>query len=436
MGTFSKGMRQRVKVAQALVAHPQVVVLDEPLTGLDPRQRLHLITIFQRLGAEGRCVIVSSHVLDEVERFGSRVLVMAQGRLAAEGDYHAIRDLMDDRPHRIRIRSDDPRSLAAGLLGGAGVVGVTLEGDDATIIDTRDAPSLRRSVAVVAREPRHPPHEVTPLDDDLESVFRYLVEPWPPRRPAPVHRRDPVRRSTGSCCARRSPGPGCAGSSPSASSASSSGPRWGQGEPAPRSSTVSAWSTASSMAGTRFVNTFGLSLLVPVTALVFAAASLGDPDEDGTLVYLWLRPIRRSRIVGAAAWRSFTVAGPSSSSPSPSPRPPPAAGPGWSSAPSPRPPSASSPTPALFCALGLVTKRSLVWGLLYIFIWEGFVATAADSAARLAVRTYARSVLSGIAEFPLRGTVVDSPARWVIPLAVGAVALAFATWRFARRDVD
>jgi len=111
-----------------------------------------------------------------VERFGSRVLVMAQGRLAAEGDYHAIRELMDDRPHRIRIRSDDPRSLAAGLLGGAGVVGVTLDGADATIVDTRDAALLRRSVAVVARDRNVRLNEVTPLDDDLESVFRYLVE--------------------------------------------------------------------------------------------------------------------------------------------------------------------------------------------------------------------------------------------------------------------
>ena len=176
VGRFSKGMRQRVKVAQALVAHPEVVVLDEPLTGLDPRQRLHLISIFQRLGAEGRCVIVSSHVLDEVERFGSRVLVMAQGRLAAEGDYRAIRELMDDRPHRIRIRSSDARALASGLLGAAGVVGVRIDAEDATIVDTLDAPLLRRSVAVVAQERSVRLHEVTPLDDDLESVFRYLVD--------------------------------------------------------------------------------------------------------------------------------------------------------------------------------------------------------------------------------------------------------------------
>jgi ABC-2 type transport system ATP-binding protein len=176
VGTYSKGMRQRVKVAQALVANPEVVVLDEPLTGLDPRQRLHLIAIFQRLGAAGRCVLVSSHVLDEVERLGSRVLVMAQGRLAAEGDYRAIRDLMDDRPHRVRVRSDDPRLLASRLLGAPGVTGVRFADEDVTIIDTLDAAILRRVIAVVAREGGVRLHEIAPLDDDLESVFRYLVD--------------------------------------------------------------------------------------------------------------------------------------------------------------------------------------------------------------------------------------------------------------------
>src|SRR6476469_3827893 len=107
--SYSKGMRQRVKVAQAVVYDPAVIVLDEPLTGLDPRQRLRMADPFQRLSAEGRCVVVSSHVLEEVERFGSRVLVIAQGRLAAVGDFHAIRDLMDDRPHRIRVRSNRAR---------------------------------------------------------------------------------------------------------------------------------------------------------------------------------------------------------------------------------------------------------------------------------------------------------------------------------------
>ncbi|MEA3057136.1 MAG: type transport system ATP-binding protein [Actinomycetota bacterium] len=173
--TYSKGMRQRVKVAQAIVHDPAVVVLDEPLEGLDPRQRLHMITLFRRLGDEGRCVLVSSHVLDEVERFGSRVLVMSNGRLAAEGDFHAIRDLMDDRPHRVRVRTDKPHEVAGALLAVRAVVGARVDGDDALIVDTVDAAALRREVAPAARSASARLYEVVPLDDDLESVFRYLV---------------------------------------------------------------------------------------------------------------------------------------------------------------------------------------------------------------------------------------------------------------------
>jgi ABC-2 type transport system ATP-binding protein len=173
--TYSKGMRQRVKVAQAIVHDPDVIVLDEPLTGLDPRQRLHMIGLFQQLGAAGKCVVVSSHVLDEVERFGSRVLVMVQGRLAAEGDFRAIRDLMDDRPHRIRIRSDKVRDVVTGLLGEDAVLAVRLDGPDTATVDTSEVSRFRHAVALVAQQAGARLHEVTPLDDDLESVFRYLV---------------------------------------------------------------------------------------------------------------------------------------------------------------------------------------------------------------------------------------------------------------------
>ena len=174
LSTYSKGIRQRVKVAQALVHDPEVVFLDEPLEGLDPRQRQHLIALFRRLGDEGRCVVVSSHVLDEVERFGSRVLVMAQGRLAAEGDFHEIRALMDDRPNRLRLRSDRPRELAAALLTAGTVVGVRLDGD-ALYVDTADVGAFSRSVAPVAQGVGARLLELVALDDDLESVFRYLV---------------------------------------------------------------------------------------------------------------------------------------------------------------------------------------------------------------------------------------------------------------------
>jgi len=174
LSTYSKGMRQRVKLAQALVHGPEILVLDEPLEGLDPRQRLGAIKMFRALGEQGRTVVVSSHVLDEVERFGSRILVIAQGRLVAEGDFHAIRDLMDDRPRLLRVGTDRPADLAAGLLLAGVVQGARVH--SATVeVETSDAPGFRRAVAGVARSTGARLTEVVPLDEDLESVFAYLV---------------------------------------------------------------------------------------------------------------------------------------------------------------------------------------------------------------------------------------------------------------------
>lgn len=175
IASYSKGMRQRVKLAQAIVHDPTVLFLDEPLTGLDPRQRAHMIDIVRELGAAGKCVLVSSHVLDEVERFGSRILMMTQGKLAAEGDFHAIRDLMDERPHRIRVRTDLPRPLGGALLAEAVVDSVQLDGGDAVTIETTDVHAFRRRVLPIARQANAAVTEIRPLDDDLESVFRYLV---------------------------------------------------------------------------------------------------------------------------------------------------------------------------------------------------------------------------------------------------------------------
>ena len=172
--TYSKGMRQRVKLAQAIVHQPRVILLDEPLSGLDPRQRVHMVALFHDLAAEGRAVIVSSHVLEEVERFGSNVVVIAKGRLAAQGDFREIRARMDDRPQRVRIRCDRPRSLASALVRRPEIAAVALNGD-VVEVDTTDAPALGRALAPVCVEIGTRLHEVRPLDDDLESVFRYLV---------------------------------------------------------------------------------------------------------------------------------------------------------------------------------------------------------------------------------------------------------------------
>jgi ABC-2 type transport system ATP-binding protein len=174
--SYSKGMRQRVKVAQAIVHDPAVLVLDEPLTGLDPRQRRDMVALFRRLGAEGRCVIVSSHVLDEVERLGSRILVISQGRLSAAGDFHELRALMDDRPLRIRVRTDRPRELAGALLGSGVLVGVRLGSEDVLELDTTDARALTHALAPTARAIDARLLEVRALDADLEGVFRYVVQ--------------------------------------------------------------------------------------------------------------------------------------------------------------------------------------------------------------------------------------------------------------------
>jgi ABC-2 type transport system ATP-binding protein len=171
---FSKGMRQRAKVAAALVTDPEVLILDEPLNGTDPVQRAHLIEVFRRLAAGGRTVIVSSHVLAEVERMADRVIAIVDGRLAAAGEVHAIRRAMADIPYRIRIDVEEARKVAATLVGSESVTSVAVAGS--TIhIETSDLPDLGRRVPRVARDLGVRLTAFEPEDESLESVFRYLV---------------------------------------------------------------------------------------------------------------------------------------------------------------------------------------------------------------------------------------------------------------------
>ena len=173
---FSKGMRQRAKIAAALVAEPRVLVLDEPLNGADPVQRVALIELFRNLGREGRTVIVSSHVLNEVERLADRVIVLVHGRLAAAGGHRAIRDAMDDRPRHVLVRADHERRLAAALVGLEAVGGVTFDGvRGGLVIETTRAGDLALALARLAQDASVRLHEVRALDDSLESLFRELV---------------------------------------------------------------------------------------------------------------------------------------------------------------------------------------------------------------------------------------------------------------------
>ncbi len=171
---FSKGMRQRAKVAAALVTAPEILILDEPLNGTDPVQRAHLISLFRRLAAEGRTVIVSSHVLSEVERMADRVLAVVDGRLAAAGDVAAIRRAMADIPYRVRIDVAEPRRVAAALIGESVVGSVAIE-PGRLHIETTDLAALGSLVPRVAASAGSRLTAFEPEDESLESVFRYLV---------------------------------------------------------------------------------------------------------------------------------------------------------------------------------------------------------------------------------------------------------------------
>ena len=171
---FSKGMRQRAKVAAALVLDAPILVLDEPLNGTDPVQRAHLIATFRGLAAAGRTVIVSSHVLAEVERMADRVLAIVDGKLAAAGDVASIRQAMTDIPYRVRLEADDARRLAAALVESSAVGAVTVEGRVLTV-ETGDLAGLGCAVAPLARSLGLRLSLFEPEDLSLESVFRYLV---------------------------------------------------------------------------------------------------------------------------------------------------------------------------------------------------------------------------------------------------------------------
>jgi ABC-2 type transport system ATP-binding protein len=174
IGGYSKGMRQRVKVAAALVHDPPVLILDEPFNGMDPRQRLHMMDMLRRMASEGRTILFSSHILEEVERLSDRVLVVVAGRLAASGDFRRIRRLMTDRPHSFTVRSSDDRALARELLADATVEAVELH-DGTLTVRTGDYGALTRAIAPAAQRARASLLELRPADESLESVFSYLV---------------------------------------------------------------------------------------------------------------------------------------------------------------------------------------------------------------------------------------------------------------------
>jgi ABC-2 type transport system ATP-binding protein len=174
ISTYSKGMRQRIKVAAALVHNPEILLLDEPFNGLDPRQRLHMMDLLSRLGNEGRTILFSSHILEEVERLSGTIQVMVAGRLAASGDFRAIRRLMTSRPHVFRIKTSDDRRLAAALVSRDYTHAVELTSKGLQV-RTSDFGAFCEQIAGLARDENIRLTELLPTDESLESVFGYLI---------------------------------------------------------------------------------------------------------------------------------------------------------------------------------------------------------------------------------------------------------------------
>jgi ABC-2 type transport system ATP-binding protein len=177
---YSKGMRQRTKIAAALVHDPDVLLMDEPLNGTDPLQRAHLIDLIRLLGNQGKTVVVSSHILYEVERFADRILVINRGKLAAAGDYRAIRDKIDEHARSVRVRCSDARALAQTLVRDPIILSLKFEsGTEGTapgiVIETADVRALYRKLPAAAQAQDIHLYEVAPLDDSLASVFAYVV---------------------------------------------------------------------------------------------------------------------------------------------------------------------------------------------------------------------------------------------------------------------
>lgn len=176
IATYSKGMRQRVKMASALVHDPSVLLLDEPFNGMDPRQRMQLMDLLRRMGAEGRTVLFSSHILEEVEQLASHIEVIVAGRHAASGDFRKIRRLMTDRPHRYLVRSSDDRALAAALIADPSTAGIEVDVVEGALrIQAVDFGRFTTLLPRFAREHGIRLLTVSPSDESLESVFSYLV---------------------------------------------------------------------------------------------------------------------------------------------------------------------------------------------------------------------------------------------------------------------
>jgi len=176
IGAYSKGMRQRIKLAQAFAHDPELLILDEPLAGMDPIARRRTIRLIKDWGRAGKSIVVSSHILHEIESMTANILLINQGRILAEGNVHQIRELIDEHPHTVHIKADRTRALAREFLAHDDVLSLRLE-EGAVVVQTGRPDAFYARLTDLAASGEHGAiHEVTSPDDNLQAVFQYLVK--------------------------------------------------------------------------------------------------------------------------------------------------------------------------------------------------------------------------------------------------------------------
>ena len=176
LGKFSKGMRQRVKIAHALVHDPDLIILDEPLHGCDPLARTSIMSVIREMGEQGKTILVSSHILEEIERITEQIVILHNGRLLAIGNLHAIRDLLDKHPHRILIKCEDPRSLANLFVSQEPVFGVRFPREGQLEIQTNDLSAAHSVLPSIVVNSKQKITSIENPDDNLESLLSYLIK--------------------------------------------------------------------------------------------------------------------------------------------------------------------------------------------------------------------------------------------------------------------
>ena len=175
LGKYSKGMRQRVKIAHALVHDPDLIILDEPLHGCDPIARTSIMSVIRELGSQGKTVLVSSHILEEIERITEQIVILNEGRLLALGNLHAIRGLLDKHPHRILLTCEDPRKLASKFIAEDPVYGVRFPNEGQLEIQTNDLSAAHKILPRVISDSGVPVEAIDNPDDNLEALLGYLI---------------------------------------------------------------------------------------------------------------------------------------------------------------------------------------------------------------------------------------------------------------------